>query len=156
MHLLIQCPTPHVIFDVQQQGTCLFCVQQQCTCFYTLLTCGSRYFAFRDALKQALSSGRRPALPETFDDDHPAFARLMRKAWATDPNERPTFDAIVFAFDMQEPKPPAQAEPMHAYTAISVRAPAPRDNTKPRSGVPASKQDELMEPLLSPVYDIAE
>jgi hypothetical protein len=114
---------------------------------------GSRYFAFRDALKQALSSGRRPTLPETFDDDHPTFARLMRKAWATDPNERPTFDAIVFAFDMQEPKPPTTSSSSASASSSAAAAGAKGKRVSRNCG--DSKEDELMEPLLSPVYDVA-
>ena len=75
----------------------------------------------------------------------------MRAAWETDPNDRPTFDAIIFAFDMQEPKL-QKAEPMHPYTEVNAKQ--PQSNAKPRSS--ALKQDELLEPLLSPVYDTAE
>jgi anti-sigma factor ChrR (cupin superfamily) len=76
-------------------------------------------------------------LPDTFDDDHPEYASLMRRAWAPDLNDRPTFDVIVLAFTAAESKSAAVTN-----TAVTVAKPT----TKPH--IPDSKQDELMEPLL--------
>ena len=125
-------------------------------CAHYSCVLSARYFAFRAELKAALETGRRPALPEAFDDDHPAFARLMRKAWATDPNERPTFDAIVFAFDMQTAKPSTTTTASALTSAPSGLSATTRSK---RVSVPrgsASKHDELSEPLLSAVYDVAD
>ena len=64
----------------------------------------------------------------------------------------PTFEAIVFAFDMAEPK--ANPPPPSTTTPAATAA---KNKSKHRGG--DSKQEELMEPLLSSsgnaVYDYA-
>ena len=75
----------------------------------------------------------RPTLPDTFDEEHPVYANLMRRAREWNPNDRPTFDEIV-------------ATLAAADTVIHVEDVAKARTSKPRSA--DSKHDELMEPLL--------
>ena len=94
----------------------------------------SSYIAFKEALSEALMAGRRPALPDGMDADHPIFVKVMREAWATDPNDRPSFNHIVFSLEMIEP--PASAAPV---VATHVGESSSRGN-----------MDSLTEPLLPP------
>jgi serine/threonine protein kinase len=97
----------------------------------------SSYIAFRGALTEALMAGQRPALPDGIEADHPIFVKVMRKAWATDPNERPSFSHIVFSLEMIEIQ----------STSSSVSSTSLKRNTTSSTG---GNMDSLTEPLLPP------
>eukprot|EP00035_Acanthoeca_spectabilis_P004879 m.107762 g.107762 ORF g.107762 m.107762 type:complete len:1248 (-) comp12772_c0_seq8:122-3865(-) len=48
-------------------------------------------------LDAALRKGLRPTIPPAFAAEHPAYTKTMVACWATNPEERPNFDAVVFS-----------------------------------------------------------
>jgi serine/threonine protein kinase len=98
----------------------------------------SSYLAFKKALTEALMAGRRPALPDGIEAEHPIFIKVMRKAWATDPNDRPSFSHIVFSLEMIEiPFSSSRNNSSTGVVELSTRS--SRGN-----------MDSLTEPLLPP------
>ena len=49
---------------------------------------------FMRELEQALVSGRRPAVAAEVEQLHPGFVAVMRGCWATEPRDRPGFEAV--------------------------------------------------------------
>ena len=106
----------------------------------------SSVIAFKEALSEALLAGRRPALPDNIDAEHPIFVKVMRKAWATDPDERPSFSHIVFSLEMIE----SQSNPLRDQDTMAARAVvAPSNHSSHRNHNNNANMDSLTEPLLS-------
>jgi serine/threonine protein kinase len=104
----------------------------------------SSYIAFKVALTKALMAGQRPPLRDDIESAHPIFVKVMRKAWATDPNDRPSFSHIVFSLEMSETQSStsaASASSLKRNKSSSVRAIG-------SSG--RGNMDSLSEPLLPP------
>jgi serine/threonine protein kinase len=99
----------------------------------------SSYIAFRVALTEALMAGQRPALPDGIEREHPIFVKVMRKAWATDPNERPSFSHIVFSLEMIESQSTSSSMKCNKTSSVRVVGSSTRSN-----------MDSLSEPLLPP------
>jgi hypothetical protein len=96
----------------------------------------TKYIEFKEELTNAVVAGRRPSLPDGFDAEQPVFAKVMHKAWATSPSDRPPFEMIVFSLEMIVSVVPSALMPSSA----------PRYDTA--SGGDAITS--LMEPLLPP------
>jgi serine/threonine protein kinase len=95
--------------------------------------------AFKVALTEALMAGQRPALPDGIEREHPIFVKVMRKAWATDPNERPSFSHIVFSLEMIESQSTSSSMKCNKTSSVRVVGSSTRSN-----------MDSLSEPLLPP------
>lgn len=62
-----------------------------------------------EELTRALQSGRRPHIPDEIGVDRPYYVGLMRRCWAGDPADRPTFSDVVETLQtivVQESAPP--------------------------------------------------
>jgi serine/threonine protein kinase len=102
----------------------------------------SSYIAFREALGEALMAGRRPALPDDIDAQQPIFVKVMRKAWATDPSERPSFSHIVFSLEMIVPQSSSSSSSSSLRNNTS--------STRAIESISGNNMDSLTEPLLPP------
>ena len=52
------------------------------------------FMSFVETLQRLLPTGVRPRVPDEVDRAHPAYCAVMRRCWATQPDERPTFTDI--------------------------------------------------------------
>ena len=60
----------------------------------------TQYIELWRDLGEALEAGRRPAVDEADAAEHKQYVAMMRKCWAGEPSARPSFEMILFAFDL--------------------------------------------------------
>ena len=60
----------------------------------------AEYIVFYAALCDKLETGQRPAVDPADATQHKQYVSMMQKCWAGEPSARPSFEMVMFAFDL--------------------------------------------------------
>ena len=87
-----------------------------------LTTDGGGYLELFEVLTRSLQSGVRPSIPAEARTHHPDFVAVMRRCWAGDPEDRPTFADVEAELSSTANAPPTTSaeQTFPSFSAIDA------------------------------------